>query len=655
MCGICGIIDLTGGSRAASLTTTVEAMATRLTHRGPDSHGTWHDSETGVAFGHRRLAIIDLSETGHQPMTSRDGRYVLCYNGEIYNYQELKHDLQDEGCVFVGESDTEVVLEACSHWGPAATLQRLNGMFAYGLWDRDTKVLHLARDRLGEKPLYYGWVGKIFLFGSDLDALAAHPAFRPALDTESLAQYLRYCYVPAPRTIYTGIYKLPPARSVAITASEAGALPPPALYWRADQIAVEGQQSPFEGDVISATDVLDELLGDAVKRRMVSDVPVGALLSGGIDSSTVVALMQKHNSRPVNTYSIGYEEAGYDESQSARLVAEHLGTRHTGVMISSKDAVEVIPELPNLYHEPFADSSQIPTYLLSKLARSEVTVSLSGDGGDELFGGYNRHYWVPAVHRLMSRTPRVLHRGLASGLRGLSPATWDRLFRMVRWLHPARWAIRTPGDKFHKLADLMESPSVVEAYRRLSSSWQSPADVVRGISAASTNLPGDGGCPELADHAHRLMYMDLTTYLPDDLLVKVDRASMGVSLEVRPPLLDHRVVEFAWRLPLSMKIRDRQGKFLLRQLLYRYVPRGLVDRPKMGFAVLMDRWLRGPLRDWASDLLSPDLLSRQRVLNPDLITQTWREHLSGRRNWHSQLWTVLMFQCWLQTHPSLVP
>ncbi len=652
MCGITGFFSPRAAQSADAMQAVVARMAATLAQRGPDEQRVWADSAAGCALGHRRLSILDLSAQGAQPMHSACQRYVIVFNGEIYNHGALRDELERAGAApaWRGHSDTEVMLAAITHWGLHDATTRFTGMFAFALWDRRERTLSLVRDRAGEKPLYYGWAGDSFLFGSELKALRAHPAWQGNIDRDALTLFMRHAYVPAPHSIYAGVRKLPPGALVTLRAGAArGDFPAPVLYWDAAAMARAGQSAPFSGSLDEAVNTLEQKLRAAVAGQMVADVPLGAFLSGGIDSSTVVALMQAQSARPVKTFTIGFAEDGYNEAKHAAAVAKHLGTEHRELYVSAQDALDVVPHLPHLYDEPFADSSQIPTHLLARLARQQVTVSLSGDGGDELFGGYTRHDWSGRLWNSMRRYPRPLRAGAAKLATAASPAAWDRIFSALSPLLPRGLRQSHPGEKLHKAAGVFGAGSAQEIYLRLTSQWQNPATVVIDGFEPATAAHEAAAWQVGADIAHSQMYLDLISYLPDDILVKVDRAAMGVSLETRVPFLDHHVIEFAWQLPLAMKIRAGQGKWLLRQLLYRHVPAPLIERPKTGFGVPIAAWLRGPLKAWAADLLDPARLAREGYLRPELITPVWREHLSGCANRQHELWNVLMFESWLAT------
>ncbi len=621
-----------------------QQMSYTLLHRGPDDGGIWVDAEVGIALGFRRLSILDLSSEGHQPMHSVSGRYVIVFNGEIYNFLELRQELEALGHYFRGHSDTEVMLASFSQWGLEGAIERFNGMFAFALWDRQERVLYLGRDRLGEKPLYYGCVGQTFLFGSELKALKAYPRFRAEINRDALALFVRHSCIPAPYSIYKGIYKLPPGTVLTWKGDGDLTVIP---YWSAKEAAELGVAKPFVGSESEAVARLEALLQEAVALRMVADVPLGAFLSGGIDSSTVVALMQTQSSQPVKTFSIGFYEESYNEAKDAKAVAQHLGTDHTELYVTPEEAIAVIPKLPSLYDEPFSDSSQIPTFLVSQLAKQRVSVTLSGDGGDELFGGYNRYFWGRSIWQKIGWMPQSFRQVAAHALTTLSPQIWEQLFTGMGSLLPTQLRQRQPGYKLHKLAEILAVDSPESMYRGLVSHWKKPESLVLGSLEPATTLTNPQKWARLADFTQRMIFLDTVTYLPDDILTKVDRASMGVSLEARVPFLDHRLVEFAWRIPLEMKIRNGQGKWLLRQVLYRHVPQKLIERPKMGFGIPIDDWLRGPLRDWAETLLDEKRLREEGFFNPQPIREKWTEHLSGERNWQYYLWDVLMFQAWL--------
>jgi len=643
MCGIVGFLGSAGP--AGQDTAVVRRMADLIRHRGPDDDGVWGDAEAGIALAQRRLAIVDLSPAGHQPMLSSCKRYVLVFNGEIYNYDQIRRKLDAEAThAWRGHSDTEVLLEAIARWGLKQALELCAGMFALALWDRRERTLILARDRLGEKPLYYGRIGRSFAFASELKAFRAHPAWNPEIDRDAVALLMRHNYVPAPYSIYKGFRKLRPGHFLIL--AEGDREPRIEAYWSARNAAETGRARPFEGNRDEAVATLESLLKQSIKGQMMADVPLGAFLSGGIDSSTVVAIMQSMSTQPIRTFTIGFHLAGYNEAEQAKEVARHLGTDHTELYVSERDAMSVIPSLPEIYCEPFSDSSQIPTYLVSKLARQNVTVSLSGDGGDELFSGYTRYALADEFWRKLARVPRSLRRATA-GLATLpSPAFYDRLAGPLMPLMPEHRRYGRVGDKVHKAAKLLSMQTADDVYRHLCSHWTNPADIVMGGREQPTMLTGLDALPGLPGNVERMMYVDLMSYLPDDILVKVDRAAMAVSLETRVPMLDHRVVEFAMSLPLAILRAENTTKWPLRQLLYKHVPRELVERPKMGFGVPIDNWLRGALRDWAEDLLSETRLKADDFFDPAPIRLAWQEHLSGRRNQQYLLWDVLMFQAW---------
>ena len=646
MCGFAGIFDLARSTPYESLMDAVTRMAGTLRHRGPSDQGAFAIASQGIALGFRRLSIIDLSPHGHQPMSDPTQRYTICFNGEIYNAPRLLDELESEWSSMPrlrGHSDTEIMLRAIARWGLVPALQKFVGMFAFALWDRQEAKLHLARDRMGEKPLYYGWSDNTFLFGSELKALRAHRDFKSTIDREALASFLRYGYIRAPRSIYQGIYKLPPASYLTMSNTFGNEIPTPVAYWSPKEVATSDQSTCSDSDAVES---LDALIRDAVGMQMVADVPLGAFLSGGIDSSTIVALMQAQSSRPVKTFTIGFNEKSHNEAFYAAAVAKHLRTEHTELYVTPDVAMAVIPRLPVLYDEPFADSSQIPTYLVAHLAAQHVTVSLSGDGGDELFAGYEWYRTTQNIWNKLNIIPSPLRRATAAAFTSLSTSRWDQLLSVV----PGALKGRVTGDRLHKLAHVIESSSSPEnVYENLIAKWNGHETLVLGTTGCHPFLPPSESLYAGPNAIDRLMHLDLLTYLPDNILCKVDRASMGVSLESRAPLLDHRIVEFALRTPLNQKIRQNRGKWLLRQVLQKYVPQDLIDRPKMGFCVPIDTWLRTGLKDWAEDLLSENRLEQEGILCPAPIRQKWTEHLSGQRNWQHHLWHVLMFQSWLES------
>jgi asparagine synthase (glutamine-hydrolysing) len=644
MCGLAGYLGFSVRSMGL-----LSKMTESISNRGPDDSGFWWDSSNQFGLTHRRLSILDLSSAGHQPMLSNGGRYVIAFNGEIYNHQNLRLEINssrgNNQIKWRGHSDTETLLAGIEIWGLEKTLKKSLGMFAFALWDKQEKRLFLARDRFGEKPLYFGWQGegldRAFLFGSELKALKVHPSFSAEIDRGSLSLLLRHNYIPAPYSIYEGISKLEPGSILSVSLNQ----PDPVItkYWDAIEVAKAAKSGLFTGTPEQAVDELEILTKDAVSKQMMADVPLGAFLSGGIDSSTIVALMQSQASQPVKTFTIGFNEEGFNEAVHAKAVAKHLGTEHTELYVSPTQAMDVIPKLPSLYCEPFADSSQIPTYLVSQLAKQKVTVSLSGDAGDELFCGYNRYKLTAQLWNKLSLMPAPI-RGVASKLiTSISPSAWDKLGVII-----PGGKIYTPlGDRIHKGAGVLASDDLQQLYLGMVSQITNPGDwVIDGIEPP-TKLVGNAPLITQFNDIEKMMLLDTLSYLPDDILTKIDRASMGVSLEGRVPFLDHRIFEFVWTLPLDYKLRDGQTKWPLRQLLYRYVPKELIERPKMGFGVPIGDWLRGPLRDWAETLLSEDRLRREGYFYPEIIRVKWAEHLSRKRNWQSQLWTVLMFQAWL--------
>ncbi len=634
MCGIVGFLKA-GGFSPADAQITIDAQTRTLFHRGPDDAGTWLAPDAGIALGHRRLSILDLSPAGHQPMVSGSGRYLIVLNGEIYNHLDIRARLDDAPSApqWRGHSDTETLLAGFDRWGLESTLTQTVGMFAFAVWDRHERILTLARDRMGEKPLYYGWQGSSFLFASELKALRVHPEFRAEIDREVVARYMRHGYIRAPHCIYRNFFKLLPGTYLKLAANQPpGRLPAAQSYWSLPQAIEQGRRNPFQGDDEEAARELEDLIGRAVALQSIADVSLGAFLSGGIDSSLVVALMQARSSKPVKTFTIGFKEPRFDEAKHARAVAQHLGTEHTELYVDSAAAMQVIPKLPVMFDEPFGDSSAIPTYLVAQLARSKVTVSLSGDGGDEIFGGYTRYQRTAQIWRNLQRIPRPLRASAARGARVIEP-----LMRAT-----------SIGTSTHRAAQYLSARSAQECYEmQFSHHYGLPTGVLgesgRILDAAAAGYAVDVNM-SIFDH---MMSEDTMTYLPDDILVKVDRASMAVSLESRVPLLDHRVVEFAWRLPLEMKLRRNEGKWLLKKVLRRHVPARLIDREKQGFGVPVGDWIRGPLRAWAEDLISADRLKQQGIFDESIVRARWQQYLRGGRVSSDGVWQLLMFQSWI--------
>lgn len=645
MCGFSGFIDLKARFSDEALGRLAADMAATLEHRGPDDAGTWAEASAGIALGFRRLSIMDLSPAGHQPMQTADGQGVIVFNGEVYNAARIRPELERLGIRFRGHSDSEVVLEACRAWGVAAAVTRFVGMFAFAYWDRAARRLSLVRDRLGIKPLYYGRVGSTFFFGSQPKSFAPHPDWLAAIDPDGLSDYLRLGYVPNHRSIFLGLRQVHPGRiaTVDVASARAGTVAVSEVgYWDFREVARRGVRSRFAGSLQDAADELDALLREAVRDRLISDVPLGAFLSGGIDSSSVVAAMCAVSDAPVRTFSIGFAETRYDEAPFAKAVAEHLGTEHEELYVPPEEALALVDKVSDWFDEPFADNSVVPTYLVSRLARERVTVALSGDGGDELFGGYPWYGLGGILGQGFGRLPWSLRRVLARSVRGLSPAAWDRLGGVL----PSRLRPERCGDRLHKAAALLDLQDPDEVYRVLRSQWPSPHEISPLASDRVDRAWRDTGPEDVPEFLERMLYYDTLGYLPDDILTKVDRASMAVGLEARVPLLDHRIVEFAWRLPMSLRRSRGVPKAVLREVLARYLPRSLFERPKQGFEQPIAEWLRGPLRVWAEDLLSDQALRRDGFFEPGPIRACWSDHLSGRRNWQYPLWTILMFQEW---------
>ncbi|WP_320173922.1 asparagine synthase (glutamine-hydrolyzing) [Maridesulfovibrio sp.] len=649
MCGIAGFIDLSRSSDATRLERIARKMGDAQNMRGPDGSGQWSDPEWGVGLDHRRLAIIDLTEEGVQPMHSKSGRYVTVYNGEIYNYRDLRAELEQvEGFPgWRGHSDTEVMLEAVEQWGFEEALKRFSGMFAIAIWDRKEHCLLLARDRMGEKPLYYSLQGGNFLFGSELKALMGYKKyFNREVDRDSLAAYLRYCYVPGPRTIFKDTFSLMPGTWTCLRPD--GELMEPRPYWSLLNCAREAENKIFTAPDETIVDTLEDLLLKIIEREMISDVPLGAFLSGGVDSSLIVSLMQQCALAPVKTFTIGFDDEAYNEANDAKAVAKHIGTEHTELYVSPQDALDIIPQIPQIWDQPFSDSSQIPTHLVSRMTREHVTVALSGDGGDELFAGYNRHFKGCSLWRKLANIPAPLRKMGARMISNISPQSWNKVFKMYGPFLPPALQMRLPGQKLHKLADVMGAASASEYYRDLTSIWLNPEAVVRN----ATEFRGPFQQPNLQPPQDNLtawmQFMDAANYMVDDILTKVDRAAMGISLETRAPFLDHEIVEFSQRLPMHLRINNGQGKHILREILYKYVPQEMIERPKMGFGVPIDSWLRGPLRGWAEELLAPDRLDREGYFNTSQVRLAWNEHLTGIKDNQYKIWSVLMFQSWYE-------
>lgn len=649
MCGIAG--SWSAPLPSDELVSRVEVMTNALVHRGPDDCGTWVDARCGLGLGHRRLSILDLSPEGHQPMFSVSGRYVIAFNGEVFNFEALRKELPTTA--WRGHSDTEVLLAAIETWGLSAAVRRLVGMFAFALWDRHARRLHLVRDRLGIKPLCYGWNHGSLLFASELKAICQYPDFDREIDRSSIVAFLRHNYIPAPHTIYRGMFKLRQGTIATFTSASQPARVE--TYWSGTDAALEGVRHQFVGSDADAVEELHRLLSDAVGLRMIADVPLGAFLSGGIDSSLVVALMQAQSTRPVRTFSIGFSEAEFDEAPYAAKVAYHLGTDHTEMYVTDREALDAVPAISVIHDEPFADSSQLPTFLLAHMTRRHVKVSLSGDGGDELFAGYTRYFWVDRVWRKLHLMPRPVRGSLGKAIRMAHPARWDAMARPFAPYLPARQPGSSFGGQLSKLSRLLLIDDPTQFYREFISHSPDPCTLSPDVSEATTAFDMTGGWRELPDYFSQMQCLDTVTYLPDDILVKVDRASMAVSLEARVPLLDHRVVEMAWRLPLSMKVRDGQGKWIIRQVLKKYVPLEMFDRPKMGFGVPLSRWLRGALREWAEDLLQAPRLASDGILDVKAVRQLWEQHLAGTHNWQYQVWNLLMLQAWLESTRNQTP
>lgn len=647
MCGICGFVDLSNHYDSLSRQRIISEMTNTLVHRGPDDEGYWHDKSKGISLGHRRLSIVDLSANGIQPMQSNSGRYVIVFNGEIYNHLTLRNELIKSGdnIVWRGHSDTETLLACIDNWGVEKSFQKSIGMFAVAVFDVVENNLFLVRDRMGEKPLYYGFQDGVLVFASELKAINKHPNSLRIIDRNALAMQLKYSYIPTPYSIYKDIKKLKAGTILKINLNKSNfkseLLEEPQTYWSLEDILISSKKNIYSGSSNEAIGDLDQLLGKSVQDQMVADVPLGAFLSGGIDSSLIVSLMQSQSSLPIETFTIGFDEEGYNEAVFAKKIASHLGTNHTELYVSSDDALSVVDKLPEIYDEPFSDSSQIPTFLISQMTRKNVKVSLSGDGGDELFAGYNRYLWISKIWNRIKFVPNSFRKLISSGVNSIPPSTWNMILKQI---------IDTPlpGDKIHKLSSILISETPEQCYFNLISHWNNQDNIVIGSTDINYSIAEIKEDLVFQCLEEKMMYLDSTNYLPDDILSKIDRASMSVSLETRVPFLNHNVVEFANKLPLSMKIKNGESKWILRQLLQKYIPGKLIERPKMGFGMPIDVWLRGPLRDWAESLLNRSRIEHEGYLNHEPIKRKWDEHLSGKRNWQYHLWDVLMFQAWLE-------
>uniref|UniRef100_UPI0040497561 asparagine synthase (glutamine-hydrolyzing) n=1 Tax=Flavobacterium sp. TaxID=239 RepID=UPI0040497561 len=640
---MCGIVGFIAKNQLLNFRQVLDDMGNSIAHRGPDSAGIWFDENHGIGFSHRRLSIVDVSASGHQPMFSKSERYVLIYNGEIYNHSELRKKIEKKTGAFKwsGHSDTETLLESIEVFGIDQTLRFLVGMFAIAIWDAHERKLTLVRDRAGEKPLYYGWQNGVFLFGSELKAICKYPEFEKKIDQNALKSFFKYNYIPAPYSIYQSVKKVIPGTIITLSVDDMQISEN--KYWDFKSVITTDRRRSF-ADFGTAVDELEKLIIRSVKGQMMSDVPLGAFLSGGVDSSTVVGVMQSLSHLPIKTFTIGFEETNFNEATYAKEIASHLKTDHTELYVSSETAQSVIPMLPLIYDEPFSDSSQIPTYLVAKLAKQKVTVSLSGDAGDELFTGYNRYLFAQQSWNNISRLPNGMRNIFTGLMQSQTPAAWDSLFSLFTHLMPSRYHYKNIGDKIHKLSYLLRSDSSNELYDRLITHWSDDDGLVLDPTAVS--LKYEFSMFGSLEFIESMMAVDTITYLPDDILVKVDRASMANSLETRVPFLDHRIIEFAWSLPMELKLKGNTGKHVLREVLYKYVPKELIERPKMGFGVPIDSWLRGPLREWAEDLLDERRLHDDGLLNVQLVQKRWKEHLSGKRNWQYHLWDILMFQSW---------
>ena len=639
MCGIAGYLG-----EVKHPIDCLTKMADAISHRGPDNMGVWSDHNPSIGFAHSRLSILDLSSAGNQPMHSLSGNYVIIFNGEIYNHKSIRSELESiNRRNWLGHSDTETLLAAIEEWGLKKTLVKAKGMFAIALWDKSSNKLSLACDRIGEKPLYYGWVNNQFVFSSELKSIKVFPEFNNRIDTNSLALFLRFNSIPAPYSIYKDIFKLEPGQIVEIN-SQSSKLEK-YKFWSLEEVYKNGSENKFRGSSVQAINQLENILSEAVSSQMQSDVPLGAFLSGGIDSSTIVALMQSYSSSQVNTFTIGFNSKEFDESKHAEMVANHLGTNHFNKFVTEKDALDVIPNLPDIYDEPFADSSQIPTYLVSKFAKEKVTVALSGDAGDELFGGYNRYIFSQKMFKNISKTPDSIKKLMSKIMFSISEENWNFILgRLMRNQYS------NIGHKIHKTANIVSSKSIRDLHFKLISQIQNPSDWLKDSNEYESVFNDNEDRFKELDSVEIMMAYDLISYLPTDILTKVDRAAMSVSLETRVPFLDPDVIQFSASIPMKFKIRNGVTKWLLREVLYKHVPKDLIERPKMGFAVPLAEWLRGPLKDWAESLLDEKRLHQEGFFNVEFVRDKWSEHISGRRNWSHQLWNVLMFQAWLENN-----
>jgi asparagine synthase (glutamine-hydrolysing) len=650
MCGITGFYSKT----SSTFNNAILKMNSAISHRGPDSNNIWQDKNSGIFFGHQRLSILDLSTAGNQPMESISGRFVITYNGEIYNHLAIRRDLKkiNSNINWKSNTDTETLLEALELWGIEKTLKKTIGMFAFALWDKKNRTLYLVRDRMGEKPLYFGWQGagvnKVFLFGSELKALKVHPEFSREINRNAITLQLRHNYIPDPYSIYKDIHKLLPGHYLKLTENDLtkNMLPPPIMYWSITKNAINGNSNQLTLNEENIQNDFENILKLSVKQKMISDVPLGAFLSGGIDSSTIVALMQSESNYPIKTFTIGFDEDDFNEAHYAKKIAKHLGTDHTELYFSSKTALEVIPKLPTIYDEPFSDNSQIPSFLLSQLTKQHVKVALSGDGGDELFCGYNRYTSINKWSKKFNLIPLSLRKILSYSAKTISPISWNKIFKLLPGLNQNM----NFGYKIYKGAKALETNKLSDLYNILFSHWQNPSETVINSIEPGTLLSEFKTELSMLNNYEKMMVFDLITYLPNSILVKVDRASMASSLEARVPFLDHKVIEYAWKIPHTLKFRNGKGKWILRQILNKHVPKNLTERPKMGFGIPIGTWLRGPLRDWAENLLNEKRLLQEGYLNPKLIRYKWNEHLSNKNNWQYDLWNVLMFQAWIDSN-----